>query len=142
MTALRALPTLAATALILALVACGQEEEPPPVGVGELLRRSPVSELVAVRGRAVPVDDEWFVVGDDGASIYVHAPREDAAPLRLQEVIVVGQLERFESGQAIELADRVAETNPAAGPGAVIVVRARRKQGDPYIELRAIRAAS
>ena len=102
-----------------------------------------------VRGRAFPVGRTQFVLAGGERSIFVFADSAVVRGIRRpgQEVVVRGSVKRLEGDQAVELADEVATLSSARGPEATArrppeVLRARRTQGAPYIELRRIRAVS
>ena len=93
-------------------------------------------DRVIVAGTAFPAGDGAFVLTQGERSIWVIGSREEVARVRALELVtVVGTVERLTAQRAVELADRVAETDPAQRPGGQAVLRARRTQGDPYIEL-------
>ncbi len=138
-------------ATVAAVAACGENQPPPPIPltVPQVLDRPARLESTVVRGRAFPVGQTQFVLAGGERSIFVFADPAVVGGIRRpgQVVLVSGSVQRLEGDQAIELADEVAMLSPARGPEATArrppeVVRARRTQGAPYIELRRIRAVS
>jgi hypothetical protein len=136
-------------AMVAAVAACGERPPPIPLTVPQVLDRPARLESTVVRGRAFPVGQTQFVLAGGERSIFVFADPAVVGGIRRpgQVVLVSGSVQRLEGDQAIELADEVAMLSPARGPAATArrppeVIRARRTQGAPYIELRRIRAVS
>ncbi len=133
-----------------AVTACGEAERPPaPLTVAQVLERPARLQAASVRGRAFPVGVTQFVLSGSERSVWVFAAPAVVRGIRRpgQAVVVTGSVERIEQDQAVELADEIARLSPARGPSAaarrpVEVLRARRNQGAPYIDLRRIAAAS
>lgn len=143
--------SLGAVALVTAaLTACGeQERHPGPLTVATVLEQPAELERASVRGRAFPVGATQFVLAGPERSIWVFAEPEVVRRVRRpgQAVVVTGRVERVEQDQAIELADEVAILSPARGPRAatrrpVEVLRARRNQGAPYVDLSRLETSS
>lgn len=141
---------LAGGLVAIGLAACGEAERPPaPLTVAQALERPARLQAASVRGRAFPVGTTQFVLSGPERSVWVFAPPEVVRGIRFpgQAVVVTGSVERIEQDQAIELADEIASLSPLRGPRAaarrpVEVLRARRNQGAPYIDLRRLTAGS
>ncbi|HEV2773102.1 MAG TPA: hypothetical protein VGV57_09825 [Thermoleophilaceae bacterium] len=133
----------------IAVAACGETRRPPaPLTVTEVLERPARLQAASVRGRAFPVGATQFVLSGSERSVWVFAPPAVVRGVRPgQAVVVTGSVKRIEQDQAVELADEIARLSPARGPRAaarrpVEVLRARRNQGAPYIDLRRLAAPS
>ncbi len=141
---------IAAGLVAIAVAACGEAKRPPaPLTVAQALERPARLEAASVRGRAFPVGGARFVLSGSERSVWVFAPPAVVRGIRRpgQAVVVTGSVKRIEQDQAVELADEIANLSPARGPSAVArrpveILRARRNQGAPYIELRRVAAAS
>lgn len=119
-----------------------------PIDPGEAVSRAATLKTASVRGRAFPVGDTQFVLAGPEQSIFVFADRAVVRGIRRpgQRVVVTGRVERLEEDQATELADEVAMLSEARGPAAAArrppeVLRARRTQGAPYLELERLAPA-
>lgn len=133
------------------IAACGGEQERarPSLTVAQVLARPAELRTASVQGRAFPVGDTQFVLSGRARSIWVFASPAVVRGIRRpgQEVVVRGTVERIEQDQAIELADEVGTSSSARGPPAAArrpaeVLRARRNQHAPYIELHRIAAVA
>lgn len=134
-----------ATALVVALGACGAPHAPQPAS-----EQTPVAEVVSgptdeagvvsVRGKAFPLGDEAFVLNDARDSVWVLARPADVSAIRAgEEVEVSGDVRRLRPDQAVELADLVERADPLEGKADWRILRARRTGGVPYIDARGVR---
>jgi hypothetical protein len=133
--------------LLVAAACGGDERRTRPLTVAEVLERPALLGEAPAEGRAFPVGRTQFVLAGPERSIFVLAGPDLVRRIRRpgQRVIVRGSVERLEQDQAVELADEIAQLSRARGPDAAArrppeVLRARRTQGAPYIELRGVDA--